>query len=105
MVTLRGCSAFLFYVLAGSFFIAYLLLQNGIEPVAAAWWLQRGDLPLIGSAFLFGGISFYRSLRPSGEFSLPLFLLTLLPLLILFGFFITLNFWDVLPLPQGQAFL
>ncbi|MFH0770877.1 MAG: hypothetical protein V1926_05910 [Candidatus Peregrinibacteria bacterium] len=105
MVTLRGFSAFLFYILAGSFFIAYLLLRNGIQPVAAAWWLQRGDLPLIGSAFLFGGISFYHSFRPSGEFSLPLFLTTLLPLLLLLALFIVLNFWDVLPLPQGQAFL
>ncbi|HAI98165.1 TPA: hypothetical protein DCL30_01310 [Candidatus Peribacteria bacterium] len=105
MVTLHRFSAVLFYLLGISFFAAYLLMHNGIVPLEAAWWLQRADLPLLGSALLYGGVSFYLSVRPRGAPSRVLALLITLFLLGLFAFLVLLNFWEALPLPQGQPMM
>lgn len=105
MNALHRFSAVLFYLLGLSFFAAYLLMRNGIMSLEAAWWLQRADLPLLGSAMLFGGVSFYRSVRPRGAPSPILALLIMLILLALFALLIMLNFWEALPLPQGQPMM
>ncbi len=59
---LHRLSAVFFYLLGLSFFAAYILWHNEIQAAWAAWWLRVGDLPLILTSLLFGGISFYRSL-------------------------------------------
>ena len=43
---LQTLSAFFFYLLGSSFFIAYVLLRNDMWGGLAAWWLQTADLVL-----------------------------------------------------------
>ena len=104
-VALHRVSAFLFYPLAGSFFVAYLLLRNEIMPIEAAWWLQRGDLPLAFATLLYGGTSFYRSITPPDKPSTIKAVLVSIPLLALFIAAVAMNFWGMLPVPQGASIL
>ncbi|MDO8649422.1 MAG: hypothetical protein Q7R81_06615 [Candidatus Peregrinibacteria bacterium] len=91
---LNRVSAFLFYILVLTFFVAYILLQNGVEAPWAAWWLQVADLPLALSAVVFGGTSLYNSIR--GErYRWLLKILIGLPLTALFLFLLVLNFWSL----------
>jgi len=101
---LHSFSAFFFYLLGASFFAAYLLVRNELGAPWAAWWLKVADLPLIAVAILYGGTSFYRSVKRREGMSLPLFIFVGFPLLALFLFLCALNFWGILGpyiLPQG----
>lgn len=51
-----------FYILTGSFFLGYLLLQNGIGGPWPLWWLRIADLPLLCTGLVAGGLGMYRSL-------------------------------------------
>ena len=98
---LHRFSGFLFYLLAGSFFVCYLLLRNELWLPWSEWWLKVADLPLALVAVLYGGTSLYRSVKRKEGVSVPLLILIGVPLLAFFTFLIFLNFWNVLGLPQG----
>lgn len=82
---LHALSATLFYVLGGSFFLAYVFLMNDIFARSAAIFLYAGQLPLLLTGLLFGGLSIYRSLHGEGN-ARTLLLIIGLPLLALFVF-------------------
>lgn len=82
--------------MAGSFFLAYLLLRNDIATYWMAWWLKIGDLPLALAAITFGGTSLYTSLT-SGQPSRLKATLIAIPLIAFIAFLIVLNFWSILP--------
>ncbi|MBI5156256.1 hypothetical protein HZA45_03210, partial [Candidatus Peregrinibacteria bacterium] len=50
---LHTLSAFLFYCLAGAFFLGYILMINNIIPVFAAEFLYIGQLPLLFVGLLY----------------------------------------------------
>ncbi|MDD5041774.1 MAG: hypothetical protein PHX87_05220 [Candidatus Peribacteraceae bacterium] len=100
---LHRLSAILFYLLAGSFFVSYLLLRNGIGLAWPQWWMNIADLPLALVAALYGGSSLYRSVKRTEGVSKPLLIVISIPLLAFFTLLIVLNFWNVLGLPQGPA--
>jgi len=104
-LTLHRISAVLFYLLGLSFFGAYLLLVNEIVVRTAAWWLQRADLPFALVTLLYGGTGFYWSLHRSDKPGKAFAIIITIPLVALFLFLVILNFWDVLPLPQGTPML
>lgn len=101
--SLHRLSAILFYLLAGSFFVSYLLLRNAVGLPWSEWWLKVADLPLALVAALYGGTSLYRSVKRSEGASRPLLILIGLPLLAFFTFLVALNFWNVLGLPTGNV--
>jgi hypothetical protein len=89
---LQRLSAFFFYVLAATFFLAFLLLRNGLGGWFPAYWLQVADLPLALSAVLFAGLSFYESMR-GGKHSPILAAAIGVPLSLFFVAILVLNFW------------
>ncbi len=95
---LHQLSSFFFYVLGGSFFLAYLLLRNGVWPTASALWLQVADLPFAFAAITYGGLSLYSSLATPGKPSRALAIAIGVPLALLFIVLVILNFWGVGPL-------
>jgi hypothetical protein len=101
--TLHRISAVLFYLLAGSFFIGYLLARNTLLLPWSEWWLKVADGPLLVVAALYGGTSLYRSVKRREGVSWVLLTTIGLPLLALALLVLTLNFWNVLGLPQGPA--
>ncbi len=92
---LHTLSAVLFYVLAGSMFLAYVLAHNDIWQPQATLWMNVGDLPLLLTSILYGGTSVYLSLKDDTAPSPILGTLIALPLLVVFGFFVILNFWTL----------
>lgn len=100
---LHRLSATLFYLLAGSFFLSYLLVRNSVGLPWSQWWLSVGDLPLALAAILYGGTSLYRSIKRREGISWLLLIFIGLPLLAFLTFLIALNFWDVLGLPTGNV--
>lgn len=89
---LHTLSAALFYVLGASFFLAYILLHNNIQPELSGSWLQAGDLPLLLSGLLYGGISVYRSIQEDNSSSRTLMFAIGIPVGVLFLLFLVLNF-------------
>jgi len=102
---LHKLSAFLFFLLGISLFIAFLLWRNEIYANYSMWWLQRADLPFALAAILYGGTSLYRSLNPKEKRSPILAIVIVIPLIALFIFLVMLNFWGVLPFPQGEMMM
>jgi hypothetical protein len=96
--TLHRLSSFFFYVLGGSFFLAYILLRNDVWPYWSALWLQIADLPFAFAAIAYGGLSLYSSLATPGRRSTVLALSIGIPLGVLFIVLAVLNFWGVGPL-------
>ncbi len=94
---LQQLSAFFFYALGISFFVAYLLLRNNVVPEWSSLWLQVADLPFAFSAILYGGLSLYLSLLVPGKSSKFLPWLIGVPLVALFVFLVALNFWGIWP--------
>lgn len=92
---LKQLSGFLFYVLGGTFFVAYMLQYNEITPYGA-WWLRVADLPLILVGLLYGGTSLYMSVKPKSGDSKALCILIGVPLLMIFATLLTMNFWPLL---------
>jgi hypothetical protein len=93
---LHQVSAFLFYVLGTSFFVAYILVRNGIGGIWPAWWLQAADLPLIASAVVYGGLSLFLSLQTPRRSGKTIGLMIAIPLMVFFIFVLVMNFWPVL---------
>ncbi len=92
LLFLHRLSAFFFYVLGTSFFVAYILLRNDLQAEWAARWLLWADLPLALTTVLYGGLSFYRSLTTPGKTSRMLAVAIAVPLLALFVLLVLLNF-------------
>ncbi len=90
---LSKISGVAFYLLGSSFLIAWILLQNKIWMRESAVFLQTGDLPLVLSALLYGGLSLYGSLRHPGRPSKTLPWMIGVPLMLLFGLAMMMNFW------------
>jgi hypothetical protein len=92
---LHSLSAVLFYLLGSSFFVAFLLLRRDIGGTGPLLWLQVGDLPLLLSGILYGGISVIRSFQGETPVSILLLIAIALPLLVLFGTAAVLTFGPV----------
>ncbi len=88
---LHRLSAFFFYLLGSSFFIAFALLKYKPLMNNTAVWMQIADLPLAVSAIVYGGLSLYLSLRSDKSRILPW--LIAVPLMLFFGLILLLNFW------------
>ncbi len=84
----------LFYILGGSFFLAYLLMYQAIAPLGQ-WWLNVADLPLILVGLLYGGCSLYLSVKPRGSESKSLFVTIGIPLAAIFSTLLLMNFWEL----------
>ena len=96
MKTLHTVSAITFYLLASSFFLAYVFVYNDVHATEAAWWLQVADLPLVASAMVYGGTSLYTSVIPE-EKSSPVFGGILTGVLgLMFVGVVVLNFWGAM---------
>lgn len=91
---LHSLSAALFHVLAGSLFLAYVLFHNGLGGDVPRLWLNIGDLPLLVTGLIYGGLSVYRSLT-DGHRSRFLAWGVALPLAIVFILALLANFWPV----------
>lgn len=98
---LRNFSAWLFYSLGISFFVAYLLHQNEIGVPWPKFWLSVADLPMILSGMLYGGSSLYLSVKKPNEPSPVIAWVIGLVLLALFVFLASLNFYEVLEGTNG----
>ena len=95
MVTdLKRISGILFYLLGGSFFLAYLVHSNNLSPLGL-WWLTIADLPLALAGVVYGGTSLYTSVQPRDKHSKGLMITIGLPLLIIFGSLVVLNFYPL----------
>lgn len=95
MIThLKKISGFLFYVLGGTFFIAYMLHYNQITSIGG-WWLKVADLPLALVGVLYGGTSLYMSVKPRDGDSKPLYIIIGVPLIIIFSTLLVMNFWPL----------
>ena len=92
---LQKLSGFLFYLLGGSFFLAYLLYYNELA-VWGSWWMKIADLPLALAGMLFGGTSLYLSVKPKDSESKSLLMIIGIPLLALFSTLLVMNFWPML---------
>ncbi|NOS67055.1 MAG: hypothetical protein HOO67_01675 [Candidatus Peribacteraceae bacterium] len=88
---LQQLSAFFFYLLGSSFFVAYILLKNKLWMNDAALWMQIADLPLAFCALSYGGLSLYLSVRTDESKMLPW--LIGVPLGIFFVMIVVMNFW------------
>ena len=97
---LQRFTGLLFYLLAGSYFVGYLLLRNSIAGVWPGWWMQVADLPLALAGILYGGTSFYRTVHHGEKASWTKLILIAIPLIAVLAALIALNFWTVLPVPQ-----
>lgn len=87
-------SAACFYLLGVTFFLAFLFLQNEVQMIWSAWWMQVADLPLLVSAVTYGATSFLLSVK--GRKISPILTIIVALLCVLFlGAAITLNFWGV----------
>ena len=90
---LHTLSAICFYVLGSSFFLAYILARNDVAQGTALRWLQIGDMPLLLSGLLYGGLSIHRSLQDkAGNTSRLLILAIAFPAVVLFLVLATMNF-------------
>ena len=95
LAALRSTAGLCFYLLGASFLVGVVLLQTPMA-AEASYWMQIADLPLAFSAVVFGGVSLYMSVHPTGKSS-P-FAATIL-MATLGGFFsvlVALNFWGVI---------
>ncbi len=90
---LHTLSAVLFYILGSTFFIAYILQINKIAVEPSVLWLQKGILPLLCVALLYGGTSVYLSVTSEHKPSRALAITITIPLIIIFLIFMFLKFW------------
>ena len=96
MTYLHRLSGILFYLLGGSFFLAFMLQYNEIG-IFGGWWLRVADLPLALVGILYGGSSLYLSVKPKNKDSKILMSIIGIPLIMIFFILIVMNFWPVIP--------
>ena len=90
---LRSLSAFFFYLLGITFFVAYVMLRNSAGGTWPAYWVQVAALPLALCAVLYAGLSLYLSLHSGEKHSKALMAGIGIPLLAFFLLIVVLNFW------------
>jgi hypothetical protein len=56
---IQRVSGFTFYALGATFILAWILVKTGTNAGLASAWMQGMDLPLIFSAFVYGGLCLY----------------------------------------------
>lgn len=95
MEAVRKASGFLFYVSGILLIVAIVLVKSGLASGVAPY-MHIADLPILFVAMLYAGSSLYVSLS-RGKKSLPLLLITFVPLGVLFAVFSWFNF--ALPFP------
>ncbi len=88
---LHKLSAILFFLIAGSFFIAYLLAHNEIGLPDSVLWLHVGQLPLASVALLYAATSMIASLSPGKKPGIGLILWISIPAIALFVLFALLK--------------
>lgn len=93
---LHTLSAWLFYLLGGSFFAAYMVQVHTLHPWGA-WWLQVADLPLALIGAIYGGTSLYVSVKPRDRDSKALMVTIGFPLALIVLTLVILNFWELIP--------
>lgn len=86
-------SAFLFYALGSSFFLAYILWRNEVGGELPLQWLTGGDLVMLCAALLYGGLSVYLSIDRDGTSKALRWILFGL-MAACFAVFAALNFWN-----------
>ena len=94
--SLHQLSGIFFYVLGTTFFVAYLLLRNDVVAPWPVWWLRIADLPLVLVAMFYGGTSLYLSVKPAEGPARLQPLAIAVPLGLLFGLLVVLNFWEII---------
>ena len=90
---LHTLSAIIFYLLGSSFFLAYILQINKIAVAPSLLWLQKGILPLLCVALLYGGTSIYLSITNELKPSRTIAIVITIPLIVVFLVFMFLKFW------------
>lgn len=90
MEAVRKASGFLFYVAGTLLILAIVLVKSGVASGIAPY-MHVVDLPILFIAMLYAGSSLYVSLA-RGKKSLPLLLITFVPLGVLFAVFAWFNF-------------
>jgi len=91
---LHRLSGILFYLLGGTFFLAFMLQYNQVG-IFGGWWMKVADLPLALVGILYGGTSLYLSVKPKDGQSTALKFIIGIPLLLLFIGLVVMNFWPV----------
>lgn len=89
---LQRLSAILFFILAGSFFVCYILEHNDIGLPNTLLWLHVGQLPLASVALLYAGTSLIKSVTSETKPSAWIIFWVALPLVLLFLAFAALKF-------------
>lgn len=89
---LHALGGAMFFLLAGSLYVAYVLLKNGIGDAIPEWWLSVADLPTVFTGCLYGGLSFYRSLLRGDVHHRGIAATIAVPLLIAFFSLLAVNF-------------
>jgi hypothetical protein len=91
---LNRISGTIFYIMGSIYFVLYLLYFNDILTAWMRWIMELFDLSMILISLLYGGTSFLKSITDPDQPSLFALLIVGIPLVLLFGFFVVLNFWD-----------
>ena len=93
VTTLRRTAGLAFFVLGASFFVAYVLLRNGLWVRETSIWMQSADLPLGFCALVYAGMSVFAGLRHPRKSSHTLAIILAIPLALAFGAILLMNFW------------
>ena len=97
---LHRVSSISFYVLGIVLLLSYLLLRNDVSAPYPGFFLSILDLPAALSGMAYGGSSLYLSVKHPEKGSPILGTIIFLPLLILFGYFVVLNFWELIAISK-----
>ena len=93
---LKSFSAWLFYLLGISFFVAYMFAVNEMYVPWPKFWLSIADLPLLLAGMIYGGTSLFLSVKQPQKKSPVLASFIVIPLTTLFIFLALMNFWPVI---------
>jgi hypothetical protein len=85
----------MFYTFGVSFFVAYMFTVNDLFGYLPELWLRIADLPLLLMGMIYGGLSLYLSVTHPKKSSRLVGLVIMIPLILIFLFFVILNFWPL----------
>ena len=95
---LHSISAFCFYLLGSTFFLAYVLQRNVIAGDWPVYWMQVADLPFLLAGLTYGGISLSLSFGEHHKAARIIGWCLAIPLGIVFLSLLFLAFRKALPL-------
>jgi hypothetical protein len=96
-LSVKRLSGFLFYALALLLLVGIITVRRGFMTDTLPPILSSLDLPLLGVAMLYGGMSLYQSLTRRGPSTVLAWAIAV-PLLLFYIFCVVLNFWYPLKL-------